>query len=60
MQPALKKRWQIATRIPEDIERLFLDYHPVQRQLLYNRQVFAIWIWPVSSSHRVARCMIRF
>jgi single-stranded-DNA-specific exonuclease len=40
MQPALKKRWQIATRIPEDIERLFLDYHPVQRQLLYNRQVF--------------------
>jgi single-stranded-DNA-specific exonuclease len=40
MQPALKKRWQIATRIPEEIERLFLDYHPVQRQLLYNRQVF--------------------
>jgi single-stranded-DNA-specific exonuclease len=40
MQPALKKRWQIANRIPEDIERLFLDYHPVQRQLLYNRQVY--------------------
>jgi single-stranded-DNA-specific exonuclease len=39
MQPALKKRWQIATRIPEEIEQLFLDYHPVQRQLLYNRQV---------------------
>jgi single-stranded-DNA-specific exonuclease len=39
MQPALKKRWQIATRIPEDVETLFLDYHPVQRQLLYNRNV---------------------
>jgi single-stranded-DNA-specific exonuclease len=39
MQPALKKRWQIATRIPEDVETLFLDYHPVQRQLLYNRRV---------------------
>jgi single-stranded-DNA-specific exonuclease len=39
MQPALKKRWRIASRIPEDIENLFLDYHPVQRQLLYNRNV---------------------
>jgi len=39
MQPALKKRWQIAPRIPEDIETLFLDFHPVQRQLLYNRSV---------------------
>jgi single-stranded-DNA-specific exonuclease len=39
MQPALKKHWQIAARLPEEIEDLFLDYHPVQRQLLYNRQV---------------------
>jgi single-stranded-DNA-specific exonuclease len=39
MQPATKKRWQIAPRIPEDIETLFLDYHPVQRQLLFNRHV---------------------
>jgi single-stranded-DNA-specific exonuclease len=39
MQPALKKHWQIAARLPEEIENLFLDYHPVQRQLLYNRQV---------------------
>jgi single-stranded-DNA-specific exonuclease len=39
MQPALKKRWQIAPRIPEDIETLFLDYHPVQRQLLFNRNI---------------------
>ncbi|HSV86977.1 MAG TPA: single-stranded-DNA-specific exonuclease RecJ [Levilinea sp.] len=39
MQPALKKRWRIAPRIPEEIDRLFTDYHPVQRQLLYNRNV---------------------
>jgi len=34
---ATAKRWRTAALIPEDVQRLLREYHPVMAQVLYNR-----------------------
>jgi len=35
--PNLSKRWQVAARLPPDAEGDLANFHPVLRQILYNR-----------------------
>jgi single-stranded-DNA-specific exonuclease len=39
MQPVKRKRWQIAEKIPAEIDQTMQAFNPLLRQLLYNRQI---------------------